>query len=117
MFGDDQQRTPTTASSTGETFGAPGRVAVLDGTGWRTLDVKAIWRLSGKETSKHIVSVGAHTDRYVLQNTTWNTPEWTAGDFTTVATEGDGKTRTNALWVQDAWRLTPTLRFTFGGRY
>jgi iron complex outermembrane receptor protein len=116
-FGDDQQRTPTTASSTGDTFGAPGRVAVLDGTGWRTLDAKAIWRLSGKETSKHIVSVGAHTDRYTLQNTTWNTPEWTAGDFTTVATEGDGKTRTNALWAQDAWRLTPTLRLTVGGRY
>jgi iron complex outermembrane receptor protein len=116
-FGDDQQRTPTTASTTGETFNAPGRVAVLDGTGWRTLDAKAIWRPSGAETSKHTVSVGAHTDRYVLQNTTWNTPEWTAGDFTTVATEGDGKTRTNALWAQDAWRLTPTLKFTFGGRY
>ena len=63
------------------------------------------------------MSVGAHTDRYMLENTTYNTPEWTAGDFTTVATEGDGKTRTQAVWAQDAWRLTPTLRFTFGGRY
>ena len=103
---DDARRRPAT------TFGAPGRVAVLDGTGWTTLDAKAIWRPSGKETSTHTVSVGAHTDRYVLQNTTFNTPDWTAGDFTTVATEGDGKTRTQAVWAQDAWRLTPTLRLT-----
>ena len=116
-FGKDQQRTPTQASSTGDTFGEPGRVAVLDGTGWQTLDAKAIWRPSGGPTSTHTISVGAHTDRYILQNTTFNTPEWTAGDFTTVATEGDGKTRTQAVWAQDAWRLTPTLRFTFGGRY
>src|SRR4029450_2017622 len=87
------------------------------GTGWSTLDAKAIWRPSGNETSAHRVSVGAHTDRYVLQNTTFNTPEWTSGDFTTVATEGDGKTRTQAVWAQDAWRLTPTLRLTLGGRY
>ena len=116
-FGKDQQRSPTTASATSVTFGAPGRVAVLDGTGWTTLDARAIWRASGDATSRHVVSVGAHADRYVLENTTWNTPEWTAGDFTTVSTEGDGKTRTRAAWAQDAWRLTPTLRFTFGGRY
>ena len=49
--------------------------------------------------------------------TTFDTPEWTGGDATTVATEGDGKTRTQAVWAQDAWFITPTLRFTFGGRY
>ena len=115
-FGKDEQRTPTTASQTGSTFGSPGRVAVLDGTGWSTLDAKGIWRPNGT-TSAHILSFGAHHDRYVLQNTTFNTPEWTNGDYTTVATQGDGKTRTQAVWAQDAWRLTPTLRFTFGGRY
>ena len=115
-FGTDQQRTPTTASVTGSTFGAPGRVAVLDGTGWSTIDAKGIWRPGGI-TSAHVVSFGAHHDRYVLENTTFNTPEWTSGATTTVATEGDGKTRTQAVWAQDAWRLTPTLRFTFGGRY
>jgi len=116
-FGTDQQRTPTTASSTSVTFSDPGRVAVLDGTGWTTLDAKAIWRPSGKLSSVHTVSVGAHTDRYVLQNTTFNTPNWQSGSFTTVFTEGDGKTRTQAVWAQDAWRLTPLLRLTLGGRY
>jgi iron complex outermembrane receptor protein len=63
------------------------------------------------------VSVGAHADKYVLENTTWNTAEWTGGAPTTVFTEGDGKTQTQAVWVQDAWRLMPTLRLTLGGRY
>ena len=116
-FGKDQQRTPTQASSTSVTFGAPGRVAVLDGTGWTTFDAKGVWRPSGDLTSKHTLSLGVHSDRYVLENTTFNTPEWTGGDLTTVFTEGDGKTQTQAVWAQDQWRLTPTLRFTFGGRY
>jgi iron complex outermembrane recepter protein len=115
-FGKDQQRIPTTASATEPTFATPGRVAVLDGTGWTTLDAKAIWRPHGV-TSAHVVSFGAHTDRYVLQNTTFNTANWMSGPTTTVATEGDGKTRTQAVWAQNAWRLTPTLRFMFGGRY
>ena len=115
-FGTDQQRTPLTASATGPTFGTPGRAAVLDGTGWTTLDAKAIWRPHGV-TSAHVVSFGAHTDRYVLENTTFNTPDWLNGANTTIATEGDGKTRTQALWAQNSWRLTPTLRFMFGGRY
>src|SRR3982750_3874728 len=34
-----------------------------------------------------------------------------------VFTEGDGQTRTNALWAQDAWYITPDLKLTFGGRY
>jgi iron complex outermembrane receptor protein len=116
-FGKDQQRTPTTASATSVAFGEPGRVAVLDGTGWTTLDAKGIWRPSGKPTSAHMVSMGVHADRYVLENTTFNTPAWTAGELTTVSTEGDGKTRTQAVWAQDAWRLTPTLRLTVGGRF
>jgi iron complex outermembrane receptor protein len=116
-FGKDQQRTPTAASSSDESFSAPGRVAVLDGTGWMTLDAKGIWRSGGNLFSKHVVSAGIHTDRYQLENTTFNTPEWTNGAFTTVATEGDGKTQTHAVWAQDQWRLTPMLRFTFGGRY
>jgi iron complex outermembrane receptor protein len=116
-FGTDQQRTPTSASSTDMSFGQPGRVAVLDGTGWTTFDAKGIWRPGGNVTSAHTLSFGIHHDRYVLENTTFNTPDWRGGDFTTVFTEGDGKTQTQAVWAQDTWRLTPTLRFTFGGRY
>src|SRR5689334_12863631 len=48
-FGTDRQRTPTTATQS-VTFADPGRVAVLDGTGWKTLDAKGIWRPGGNIT-------------------------------------------------------------------
>ena len=116
-FDKDKQRTPVTASSTGTTFSSAGRVAVLDGTGWNTLDAKAIWRSSAKNP-EHTISFGGHYDHYTLLNTTYNTPDWTtASTYSGVFTEGDGKTRTAALWAQDAWRIAPALKLTVGGRY
>jgi iron complex outermembrane receptor protein len=115
-FGKDQQRMPNTASASDATFGTPGRVAVLDGTGWATLDLKGAWHAGGIGTT-HTVSFGAHDDRYALANPTYNTPDWRNGPFTTVATEGDGKTRTAALWAQDSWMITPAVNLTVGGRY
>lgn len=112
----DRQRSPTTAAATGLTFGDPGRAAVLQGTGWSTLDVKGIWHAGGA-TAAHTVSFGAHYDSYTLKNPTYNTADWTVGGYGSVFAQGDGKTRTQALWVQDSWQLSPMLRFTFGGRY
>ncbi|MDB4917935.1 MAG: TonB-dependent receptor [Gemmatimonadetes bacterium] len=116
-FDEDRQRLPTTASSTGTTFGSAGRVAVLDGTGWGTYDLKGTWRAGGL-AGANVVSLGAHYDQYSLKNPTYNTPDWNTGDvYSSVASEGDGKTRTAALWLQDAWRITPGLKLTVGGRY
>lgn len=115
-FNKDQQRSPTTAAASGLDFGSAGRVAVLDGTGWRTLDLKGMWHKGGL-AARHSVSFGLHGDRYALGNPTYNTTEWTGGPIGAVATEGDGKTRTGAIWLQDAWRLTPQLKLTIGARY
>lgn len=115
-FDKDQQRVPTSASATGTTFGSAGRVAVLDGTGWGTVDAKAVWHAGGL-AARHIVSAGAHLDQYELRNPTYTTAEWTAGDFTGTATEGRGKTQTRAVWIQDKWTLTPAFTLTFGGRF
>ena len=115
-FDKDRQRTPTTASSTDTTFGTPGRVATLDGTGWSTLDLKGAWHRGGP-LATHTITAGAHSDRYRLANPTYNTPDWRSGDVTTVATEGDGKTSTQALWAQESWRMTDALKLTVGGRY
>jgi iron complex outermembrane receptor protein len=111
----DRQRFPT-GTTAADTFSTAGRVAVLDGTGWQTLDLKGAWHRGGPDAA-HTVTFGAHEDRYSLVNPTYNTPEWRSGDVTTVATEGDGRTRTRALWAQDSWRVTPQLRLTLGGRY
>mgnify|MGYP001552446143 CR=1 FL=1 len=114
----DDQRSPLTASATGTSFSPAGRIASLGGTGWATLDLKGLWRSGSVADSTHVVSFGAHDDRYHLSNPTFNTPDWQSGaPVTTVATEGDGKTRTQALWAQDAWQLTPELKLTTGVRY
>ena len=113
----DVQRSPTTSSATGTTFGTAGRVAVLSGTNWQTFDAKGAWHPGGL-TASNIVSFGVHGDEYKLVNPTFNTPDWTTGtEHTSVASEGDGKTRTLAVWAQDSWRILPTLKLTFGGRY
>src|SRR5262249_31374038 len=116
----DRQRLPTTASSSGTTFGTPGRVAVLDGTGWLTFDAKATWRPMGlaDKGATHVVSFGLHVDHYTLRNPTFNTLDWRAGrPISSVATEGDGKTRTQATWLQDVWRIASAVKLTFGARY
>ncbi len=117
-FDADRQRTPGTAPAAGTSFGDAGRVAVLDGTGWSTLDLKGAWHPGGAAAAAHAVSAGVHSDRYGLNNPTYTTPDWRAGGpYASVATEGDGKMRTTALWAQDAWRLAPALKLTLGGRY
>jgi iron complex outermembrane receptor protein len=119
----DEQRSPAAASATNAAspgFGSAGRIAVLGGTGWSTLDVKGTWRIgeeSGPENSAHILTFGIHDDRYKLYNPTFNTAEWTSGAATSIASEGDGKTRTQALWLQDAWTLSPAVKLTLGARY
>ena len=114
----DRQRFSSSAAATGLTFGNAGRVAVLSGTGWKSADLKGAWHAGGA-TARHTVTFGAHIDQYALVNPTYNTADWTVSDpvVTTVASEGDGKTRTTALWVQDSWRVWPQLRLIVGGRY
>ncbi len=115
-FDKDQQRVPTTVAATGTAFGAPGRAALLDGTGWQTFDAKAVWHRDGL-SAKHIVSFGAHGDQYMLENPTRTTAEWRSGAFTGTATDGRGNTETRALWLQDKWTLSPAFTLTFGGRF
>jgi iron complex outermembrane receptor protein len=111
----DRQRTPTAVASD-TTFGNAGRVALLDGTGWGTFDAKAAWHPGGP-VAMNTLSFGAHYEHYRLFNPTYETSDWRSGALGAVATEGDGKTETKALWAQDAWFITPTTRLTVGGRY
>ena len=116
-FGFDQQRMPRTAAR--DTFSTAGRVVVLDGTGWSTLDLKGTWKPGG-QISRHTLSSGLHYEHYALKNTTWNTTNWQDGSSHgtgDVFSQGDGKTETKALWVQDVWYITPDLKLTVGGRY
>lgn len=113
----DRQNSPTSASASDASFGPAGRVARLDGTGWTTVDLKATWQPGGGN-SAHALSFGAHDDREELHNPTYNTSAWAVGGpYTSVATEGDGKTWTQALFTQDEWRISPRVKATAGLRY
>lgn len=94
----------------------PGRTADASDTGWTTLDVKGTWRQKGRG-AQHSVSVGAHADQYKLANPTYSTSDWINGGKGALFSDSRGKTRTEALWVQDVWRIAPDIMATIGGRY
>lgn len=114
-YAKDEQRNPTVALPLGFNSGA-GNIAVLNGTGWYTLDAKALWRPYGADGA-HQITFGAHGDRYTLANSRYSTNDWISGPKGALATDSRGKTETLALWVQDAWRLTPEVTATLGGRF
>jgi iron complex outermembrane receptor protein len=115
----DIQRSPAgVAAGTGTNFTTNGLFARMDGSGWDTEDAKAIWRPTGPQGA-HEVSFGGHHDKYVLNNPTFNAPNWQTGpDYGngTTFSQGLGKTETWALWLQDAWKITPDVKLTLGLR-
>ncbi len=110
-----QQRLPSTALPTGFSGGA-GSIAFMDGTGWSTLDGKAVWRPQGPDGA-HEVSFGAHGDRYELDNNRYSTANWISGAPTTLASAARGETETLAVWAQDAWKFMPDFKLILGGRW
>ena len=91
-----------------------GKDAVYTGTWWTLLDLKGIVRPDGY-LQGHDISFGAHGDQFHLNNPTWLTTNWTAGTSAStgvVSSIGDGTTQTQALWLQDAWKINSNYKFT-----
>lgn len=109
-FARDEQRTPTTALPGAATGGA-GTITRLDGTGWLTIDGELGWRGGG-----HRLTAGAHVDRYTLASERYLTADWRIGVPGALDLRAVGRTRTAAVWAQDAWSLGD-LTLTAGGRY
>ncbi|EHR69428.1 outer membrane receptor protein [Burkholderiales bacterium JOSHI_001] len=97
-----------------DTGAGPVRGTLLraDGTGWHNLDLRGQWRLN----DQHTLSFGAHHDRYKLANVTTNEAEWVGGTGGALASNSFGKTRTDALYLQDEWRVAPDWTLLVGGR-
>ncbi|MDP2031626.1 MAG: TonB-dependent receptor [Thiobacillus sp.] len=113
----DVSRTPTTNTAAAQpgANGGAGRIVLGDGTGWGTFDARAIWKSPQRA---HEVSFGYHYDRYHIESQTFTATNWrndaSIGAAPTSAFEGD--TRTDALFVQDAWKLDPRWMLTAGVR-
>ena len=114
-YGKDITRTSTGAYPAAQNSG-PGTISDAGGTGWSTLDLKGSWRNNGAATI-HSMRFGAHVDEYTLKNPVYSTADWVSGGNGAQTGDSRGKTRTEALWVQDAWRWTPDIVATIGGRY
>jgi iron complex outermembrane receptor protein len=114
-YGENVLRTPTGALP-GAAAGGPGTILLMDKTGWSTLDLKGYWRPQGY-AGPHQVSFGAHRDYFRLVNPRYNTSNWIGGDTEQLAADSRGKTKTDALWVQDAWAFARGFKATLGGRY
>ncbi|QRN52110.1 TonB-dependent receptor [Dyella caseinilytica] len=101
----------------GTVFTPNGLLASYAGTNWSTADLQGIWRPDGYGGA-HEISAGLHADEYTLANPTYNTSVWQDPDSaTSLYSAGSGKTRTNAIWLQDAWQFAPDWLATIGGRY
>ncbi len=112
-YGEDSQRAPTVSPAQADAGGA-GRISSLKGTGWHTVDAKGIWR--PEALGPHHVSFGYHHDLYQLNSQQYNTSNWLYGGKGSLFTDSQGKTETNAVWLQDAWTFAPDWTLTLGGR-
>jgi iron complex outermembrane receptor protein len=109
---------PFTVTPSGAGYSQNGKITRNDGTNWQNADAKGIWRPSGVD-GPHEVSFGVHGDRYRLENPVYASSIWYATSSTGTGqlySTGVGETRTEALWVQDAWKIVPNLKLTLGGR-
>jgi iron complex outermembrane recepter protein len=109
---------PFTVAPAGVGFSENGKITRNDGTNWQNADAKGIWRPFGFDGPQEI-SFGVHGDRYRLENPVFASSIWNATPSTGTGqlySDGIGETRTGALWVQDAWKIVPSLKLTLGGR-
>lgn len=88
-----------------------GTVSDNSGTGWTIFDARATLR-----PTDHEVDIGYHIDRYQLESETFNTDNWAEGDKKSFNASAQGETRTQALFVQDKWTITPQWALTTGLR-
>ncbi|WP_295990059.1 TonB-dependent receptor [Rugamonas sp.] len=111
----DVTRTSTGLFPAGQRGGA-GRTADAGGTGWSTVDLNGSWHPDGA-SGAHVLNFGLHGDQFQLVSPTYASADWTAGDHASLYSDSRGQTRTEALWLQDRWRVAPALTATLGARY
>jgi len=109
-FAHDEQRGPT-GTLPAAASGGVGNITRLEGTGWSTFDGKAGWR-----GGDHMISAGYHHDRFTLASNRYATTDWATGGEGALNLASRGRTRTDALWAQDAWHVAAPLTLTLGAR-
>lgn len=119
----DQDKDVTRASSgnfgtTSSNEATAGTMTFADGTGWHNFDLRGEWRSDGHIKSQHQVSFGFHTDTYKTKSDQYAllVGNWQASNAGALNTSSRGVTSTDALYVQDAWQISPSVKLVLGAR-
>jgi len=110
---DDLNRVSATAAPESKSGGA-GTVTDSDG-GWYTADLKAAHDVS--RLGVHTLAMGYHFDRYSTESRIWNASDWLKDTRTSLSLGSEGKTLTNAMFVEDTWKIEEQWSVYLGGRY
>lgn len=119
----NQNKDVTRASSgnfgtTPSSAATAGTIAFADGTGWQNIDLRGEWRPDGNLKSRHQVSFGFHADTYTTKSDQFRlgAGDWRTSGAATLNTNSRGVTSTQAIYLQDAWQITPGVKLVLGGR-
>ncbi|HJV73053.1 MAG TPA: TonB-dependent receptor, partial [Noviherbaspirillum sp.] len=119
----NQKKDVTRASSgnfgtTPSSAATAGTVTYLDGTGWQNLDLRGEWRSEGNVKSEHQISFGFHTDKYTTISDQYalGAGNWRTSSAGALTSNSRGVTSTDAIYVQDAWQVSPSVKLVVGGR-
>lgn len=94
-----------------------GSVAFSDGTGWNNADLRLIWKPNGGKAG-HTITAGLHHDAYKYDYEKYNSTSWVNESSKTALTNRNyGRTKTQALFIQDEWKLAPKWSLTAGVRH
>ncbi|MBI3480213.1 MAG: TonB-dependent receptor [Nitrosomonadales bacterium] len=96
-----------------------GTITHLDGTGWNTFEVQALYKPAAGDfgDGRHTLTFGVHRNAYTLKNVVNNAANWRDNSTeTTLSQDYRGETLTYALYAQDAWAMTSDLKLTAGVR-
>ncbi|MEX3760062.1 TonB-dependent receptor [Paraburkholderia phenoliruptrix] len=106
-------------ANTGAPGNGAGTVTFGDGTGWKTLDLRSTYTPASTQGGlfNHTLAFGYHYDNYFLDNESYSTNNWRDGAARSFANAFAGKTQTQALYAQDAWRFLPRWKLVYGVRY
>jgi iron complex outermembrane recepter protein len=98
----------------GSRYGGAGQVT--DGElGWYTADLKGALDLNWHGV--HTVAAGYHFDQYYTDSDTWDASDWYQDVRTTLNQGSEGKTSTQAVFVEDTWQIEDQWSVYLGGRY
>jgi iron complex outermembrane receptor protein len=113
----DILRAPTVALPAANN-GGNGRITDMDGSGWRTLNLRGTWRpvAEGEARPAHIVEFGYQQDDYRLRTLVSSTSDWINGAPGARFSAFNGNTALKSVFAQDTWTITPEWKGTFGAR-